>query len=336
MSYDYSILIGRMQPPHKAHIEIIQHALTISGTVLILLGSSNIARDIKNPWTWMEREEMIRACFPAEVQQRLLVFGVEDALSDQTWLSSIQHTVDANTQNNNICLVGHQKDETSFYIKMFPQWDFEDVGNIRDVHSTDLRTSMFENETINGLEIPVGIVNYLDAFMNGEIFLKLRDEFRFMEKYKSSWQHTPYPVTFVTVDSVVVCAGHVLLVRRKAEPGKNTWATPGGFLNQNERLFDAAIRELKEETGLKIPIPVLKGSLKSTLVVDDPNRSLRGRTLTHVFVFEIEPIDGKFPKVKGSDDAGKAKWISFSTIKQMQDQFFEDHFRIIQELTKGV
>lgn len=53
---------------------------------------------------------------------------------------------------------------------------------------------------------------------------------------------------FVTVDSIVLKSGHVLLVRRKSAPGKNLFAFPGGYLQQNESLVDCAIRELREET----------------------------------------------------------------------------------------
>jgi bifunctional NMN adenylyltransferase/nudix hydrolase len=80
-----------------------------------------------------------------------------------------------------------------------------------------------------------------------------------IEKYKESWKAAPFPPTFVTVDAVVVQSGHVLLVKRKAMPGAGLWALPGGFLNQEETLLDGAIRELKEETKIKVPVPVLKG-----------------------------------------------------------------------------
>ena len=69
-----------------------------------------------------------------------------------------------------------------------------------------------------------------------------------------------------------------------------------------ERLLDACIRELREETKIKVPGPILKGSIKRQSVYDDPYRSARGRTLTHGFYIELEP-SAELPKVKGSDDA---------------------------------
>ena len=68
---DYIVFIGRMEPPHAAHIEIVWQALQQAKTVIILIGSANQPRTITNPWLWKEREDMIRACFDAEYQDRL-------------------------------------------------------------------------------------------------------------------------------------------------------------------------------------------------------------------------------------------------------------------------
>jgi bifunctional NMN adenylyltransferase/nudix hydrolase len=104
---------------------------------------------------------------------------------------------------------------------------------------------------------------------------------------------------------------------------------PGGFVDQDERIRDAAIRELREETRLKVPAPVLAGSIRSSRVFDHPHRSLRGRTVTHAFLFELAPTGEGLPKVKGSDDADKAKWVPLFEFSRMEDQLFEDHFYIV-------
>jgi bifunctional NMN adenylyltransferase/nudix hydrolase len=153
----------------------------------------------------------------------------------------------------------------------------------------------------------------------------LLQEYHMVKKYKESWKAAPFPPTFMTVDAVVVQSGHILLVKRGDMPGKGLWALPGGFLNQEETMLDGAIRELKEETKIKVPVPVLKGSIKGSKTFDAPNRSARGRTITQAFHFDLGV--GELPKVKGSDDAEKAFWVPFNQVKQ--EKMFEDHFHII-------
>ena len=89
----------------------------------------------------------------------------------------------------------------------------------------------------------------------------------------------------------------------------------------------ASIRPFK--TRLKIPAPVLKGSIRRQEVYDDPYRSARGRTITHAFYIELEP-NASLPKVKGGDDARQARWVPLGEIDPRN--LFEDHYFIIQDL----
>ncbi len=139
-------------------------------------------------------------------------------------------------------------------------------------------------------------------------------------------KQAPYPPTFVTADAVVVHSGHVCGC--VAAPGKGLWALPGGFVGQHESILDACLRELREETRLKIPVPVLKGSLKNRHVFDHPERSLRGRTITHAFHFEF--VFGELPEVRGGDDTDKARWVPVSEVLGMGPKLFEDHLHLLE------
>lgn len=107
---------------------------------------------------------------------------------------------------------------------------------------------------------------------------------------------------------------------------------PGGFVDHNERIVDACLRELREETRLKVPEPVLKGHIKCSRVFDDPHRSARGRTITHGFYIELA-ADTKLPKVRGGDDAKHAMWVPLADLDPRQ--MYDDHYFIIQELLNG-
>ncbi len=92
--------------------------------------------------------------------------------------------------------------------------------------------------------------------------------------------------------------------------------------------MDNQIKELREETKIKVADGVLRGSIKGDHWFEEVERSLRGRTITHAFFIELKP--GPLPKVRGADDADKAMWVPISTIRQMRDQMFEDHLDIIE------
>lgn len=335
--YDYIVFIGRFQPPHLAHIEIIKQALQLAEHVVVLIGSANQPRTIKNPFHFEERSEMIYSSLPQELQSRVKTCAIKDiAYNDQAWVQQIQKTVDFVTHcSANIGIIGYTKDESSYYLSLFPQWKQIEVSNINDLHATDIRKAYFTSNGDDfdisiGRNLPTGIHDWLRAFMLRPEYDQLVREYEFIAKYKSAWDAAPYPPTFVTVDAVVIQSGHVLLVRRRAEPGKGLFAIPGGFVNQNESLVDAAIRELREETKIKVPSPVLSGSIKATFVADAPSRSLRGRTISHVYGIELQP--GPLPKVKGSDDAEKATWVPLNVFDKLEDQMFEDHFHLVRKI----
>ena len=91
--YDYAIVIGRFQPLHLAHQDLIQHSLALAEKVIIILGSARSAPDVKNPFTPAMREEIIRACFPKDAD-RLVFRSVRDyPYNDHIWTAEVQNVV---------------------------------------------------------------------------------------------------------------------------------------------------------------------------------------------------------------------------------------------------
>lgn len=336
MRYDYLIFIGRFQPFHLGHESIVKDALTQTDKIIILVGSPYQPRTVRNPWDYNERERFIRANFSDEENRRILVLPLMDNIyNEAAWIRSVQQIVSGVVHATigaepHIGLIGHQKDESSYYLNQFPQWDRVEVKNYGNLSSTDIRNVYFdeedETEIVDSLSVPVSMA--LDAFKHTEGYTQVAQEQRFVRDYKKGWECAPYEPVFVTVDALVIQSGHILLIERKAQPGRGLMALPGGFVNPKEKLQDAVIRELREETRIKVPAPVLKGSITKTEVFDDPYRSARGRTITHAYLIELQ--GEALPKVKGSDDAAKAFWVAFADVRP--EMMFEDHYHIIQAM----
>lgn len=341
--FDYIVYIGRFRPPHLAHINITKQALTKAAEVIVLVGSAHQPRTIKNPWRWDEVAVMIRKSLGQDLKKRVHIEPLRDILyNDTKWVLQVQAIISAitrKTPNAKIGVIGHSKDESSYYLQMFPQWGSIDVPNIEDINASDIRKAMFtmdidEFDLKIGRNLPVAIHEQIKAFMYTPEYDQLKREWYFIEAYKSAWAGAPYPPTFVTVDAVVVISGHVLLVRRRSEPGKGLYAMPGGFLDPLERIEDATIRELREETGLKVPPAVLQGHGVRTKVYDHPGRSLRGRTITHATLIDLGV--GELPKVRGSDETEGVKWVPLSVFDLMEEQLFEDHYHIVKDMIDRV
>lgn len=333
MRYDYLVFIGRFQPFHLGHERVVSHALTLSDKVIILVGSPYQPRTVRNPWDFNERERFIRSTFSEKENRRILVLPVMDNIyNEAVWIKSIQQIVAGVTHSKiaahpTIGLIGHQKDESSYYLSQFPQWERVEIASYKNISSTQIRESYFE-EGLIGDTLNAPISKALQLFKETEAYAAVAHEYQFIKAYKKGWETAPYAPTFVTVDAIVIQSGHILLVERKAQPGRGLVALPGGFVNPMEKLKDAVIRELREETRIKVPAPVLAGSITKTAVYDDPYRSARGRTITHAYLIELQ--GDTLPKVKGGDDAAKAFWIPFSEVKP--EMMFEDHFHIIQAM----
>ena len=132
-----------------------------------------------------------------------------------------------------------------------------------------------------------------------------------------------YPRPAVTADCIVVTREDdpkVLLIERGHEPFKGYWAFPGGFLNMDETTEQCAIRELEEETGLKITEIHQIGAYSKV------DRDPRGRTITVAY---LAFVDKPLP-VKGQDDAAKAQWFS---VKELPKLAF-DHENIMMDALK--
>ena len=132
----------------------------------------------------------------------------------------------------------------------------------------------------------------------------------------------PHKGPALTVDCVLFDrAGRLLLIRRKNPPFQGHYALPGGFVDVGETVEAAALRELREETGMEAEIEALVG------VYSDPSRDPRGHTVSVVFLVKAltdKPVAG--------DDASEAAFVA----DYANEAFAFDHGKVVQDALKLV
>ena len=126
---------------------------------------------------------------------------------------------------------------------------------------------------------------------------------------KGGQKHTyDYPRPALTVDVAIVtreARPRVLLIKRKKDPFAGSWALPGGFVDENERLADAARRELVEETGVTV------ADLEQLYTAGDPGRDPRGWTVSVVHLAQVDPAA---LKPVAADDADEVGWFPLDAL----------------------
>lgn len=379
-AYDTAIYIGRFEPIHHAHLALLRQALESARQVIVVIGSAWQARSPRNPFTWQERADMLRQALPEAERARLQLLPVRDYYDEPVWAQAVRRGVAALTAPDaRIALVGHFKDATSNYLRSFPGWELISLPRQGDIDASTLRDAYFGAATAAPASAAAGVPSsadltadlapdpaatlaavdaallpwqehipratlaFLRDFAQTPEYAALQHEWRVLRDYRASWAGAPYPPVFVTVDAVLRCQEHVLVIRRAHAPGKGQLAVPGGFIEQKETLWQSCLRELAEETHCALPEAALRAALRQVQVFDHPERSQRGRTITHAHYFDLG--NAPFPAVQADDDALQAQWLPIAALAGMEDQFFEDHFHILDQflgltdaagLTRGV
>lgn len=335
--------IFRGQPYHKGHASIIHGALEQADHLLVNLGSAGQARSYRNPWTFDERKTMILNSLRAEEVGRVTILPLRDhPYNDEMWFGSVQTAVRETAakleieqiNKKTVVLAGHAKDGTSYYLKRFPQYGAIRLPHVPEHDGTSMREHLFAQGGMVWLhgegrkKLPSSTVDFLDRFGPTDAYEEMFEEYRFIREYRQKWASSPFPPFFNTVDTVLVQSGHVLMIRRKDFPGRGLWALPGGYIKPHEEILDAAIRETREETRLKVPAKILRGSIKAERTFAAPYRDPRGRTITHGFLIHLPPDE--LPDVRGASDALEAAMRPIAEVRE--EECFSDHYHIIHTL----
>lgn len=343
-----AVIVGRFQPPHRGHFQLIQQGLEIADRVLVVIGSAFRAASPRNPWSWQERKAMLTQGLSASDTCRVDCLPIRDYFDVQRWAEQLAELVGQFSQNLEsdskqweIKLLNNFSESAVLDNNRISAWCRVATDRHGTISSREIRDLLFQTYSSNATQlsastlavlrskVPDKVCDHLSAWTQSANYPRLSEEWLALENYKASWQAAPHKPIFVTADSVVRCRNSILLIQRGKAPGKGLSALPGGFVEVDELLERAAVRELFEETCIEIDTSDLRRCLRDRAVSDHPNRSERGRVITHSFYFDLG--DRELPNIRAADDAKMANWVPVENLLDMEDQFHDDHFMILDQ-----
>lgn len=249
--------VGRFQPPHAAHVASVLAALEAAPRVLVLLGSANLARSVKNPFTPAEREVMFRAALTdAGADLRRVTFRpLPDRFDADLWAADVRAAAaEVFGPGASVGLVGFEKDASSSYLRWFPGWQRVNVPETPGLNATDIRTALFEGAPLPaGLPRPVS--GALGRFAHTPTCARLRREWTAVGQERAALP----PGTVLQEERWLhVMDGRVWLTHRLGPIGQGLWALPGRVLPPGEvalpgdATFDHPARALVTRTVAQI------------------------------------------------------------------------------------
>jgi len=190
--YDILFFIGRFAPFHRGHRSVVDYGLQRSNKVCLLIGSSQEHSTPRNPFSLMDRMDMVDAGlediwynidyaslvdYPNE--DHLWAQQVRDIIKDKT-----EEFYEQNTSGIRIGLLGYEKDATSYYLKLFPELEFVAAPAYGDISATQVREKIFRHIKDN---TPVSLLDYCseNVEVHIDVMITLRDEclFKASEEY---------------------------------------------------------------------------------------------------------------------------------------------------------
>lgn len=327
--YDLAVYVARLQPVLGLHLAQLRHALTQAPECMLVVAGARQALSPRNPLTLEQRVAMLWQELREDERRRIHLMAARDSYDTASWSDAVLNTARAAAPLASRYAVLYEPDSREPALPWAQPISFEDAS----AADTPVLDPLFDAAepaaqltALAPVLAPQGPAALM-AWVRSSAFATLAREWHALRAMRAEWAGAPYPPVFVTVDVLVQCVDQVLLIRRGREPGKDLYALPGGFIEVTETLAASALRELAEETGLKLNAPELRGALRGSAVFDAPFRSQRGRVITHAYHFDLGPMTP--PAIRAGDDAAAAFWLPLNELALHENQFHDDHFLII-------
>lgn len=170
------VYIGRFQPFHDGHLQVVKKALAENDMLVICVGSTDKPRSTKNPWTFEERVVMIGSSLTARQRKRVAVRRLVDMPGeDEAWVRQVKMTAWLGAKNKFMVAAGSQHDfkytlmgcnkgADTYYLKLFKDWKKSLVPSASALHATDIRRQYFSGEGDFSENISNGTFALMHAF----------------------------------------------------------------------------------------------------------------------------------------------------------------------------
>lgn len=348
-TYNNIAIVGRFTIVHLGHENLIKQAakrLNPGGKLTILIGSAGHYPSPKHPLPYVNREKMIHLVDVPELQEKkitLEVVPIYDFLyTPQAWTMQVQRYM-----ASDCALLGHKKpDGSSDWVDTdFPDTDYINIPDKTGFSATAIRKRIYEyNVATNTMNInnwvSTRVMGYVQELIANGTFEAPAAEYHANRLANQKFRNHPYPdnINSLCADTVVECKGHILLGKRKGLVGKGTWALPGGHKDRGETLQETCLRELDEETNIKVPPMVLRKSIVASQIFDNPGRSeTADEKVTQAFHIILDN-EKALPKVRAADDLEEVNWFRLCDVKRMSQSglIFADHAEIVHAFTSAL
>ncbi|ALW89265.1 adenylyltransferase/cytidyltransferase family protein [Deinococcus actinosclerus] len=246
MTGPLAVYVGRFQPPHAGHLHTMHAALDRHGRLLVLLGSANLARSARNPFTPRERAGMIRAALresgvpPGRVTLRPL----PDEFDATRWAAHVRQLARAEAGDAPVHLTGFEKDASSSYLHWFPDWTLDPSPPVTAqegvLNATAVRRALLERDEVPA-HLPPTVAAFLTRFRDTPALTRLRAEWMALQAELAAWDGTPRHERLDLHLSREHGEDCVWLARRPGPVGAGLWTLPATPLSPEARPAGAAV-----------------------------------------------------------------------------------------------
>lgn len=333
-TYKKAVVVMRAQPPHKSHLWLIREALKLGERVVVVLGSCFQARTPKNPFTGPERQTMIELALSTDDRARVDFVLVRDYYNNAYWADAVKKAVQTqDCHGRQIAIVGHEKDGSTYYLRLFQSWALEALPRHTLMDATTIREALYGAKrpaialaaVADLIDEPVA--DFLAAHLVRPEWDRLRAEREHYLAEEAMWGASPknYGRFVLCADALVQWEDQVILVRRGPGVGEGLLAMPGGHVESADTTLPTAIRELREEVGIGLLDDEFERALVGHAFLEAPTRSQRpGRVISMAYHFRIK--SAKRPVIGQVSAEAEPAWFAVAALPALEETFFEDHF----------